>query len=160
MYAKAVLILLLLTPWGSPDTEKMYAKEYNESGNLKSEGWLLNSSKTNFWKYYHMNGTIASEGHYEENNKSGYWYYYNSQGKIIKEGHYTQGIAENWWIFYDLATLKTEKIQYQNNKKNGFCLVYDGRKLIKVEKYVDDIHKGTWTDIRSFKRDNPEVSLY
>ena len=160
MYAKLAIVVLLLTSWSNPDIDKMYSKEYHSNGNLKAEGWVHNMTKTNYWYFYHDNGKLASEGHYEDNNKSGYWHFYNSEGKVIKEGHYTNGVAEDWWIFYDLASNKKEKIQYQNNQKNGFCLVYQGRKLQKVEKYVNDIHKGTWTDVRSFKRDNPEVSLY
>lgn len=160
MYTKVVFIALFLISWNAPLTEKMYEKEYHHNGNLKAEGWILNNIKTNFWFFYHDNGAVASKGHYENNEKSGYWYFYNSQGKVIKEGHYEKGIAQDWWIFYDLATNSKQKIQYQNNQKNGFCLVYQGRKLQKVEKYVNDIHKGTWTDVRSFKRDNPEVSLY
>ncbi len=160
MYAKLTFILLLFASWSSPDIEKIYAKEYDETGNLKAEGWVMNASKVNYWKFYHDNGAVASEGHYENNKKTGYWHFYDKEGKVLKEGHYKNGIAENWWIFYDLATQTTQKVQYQHNKKNGFCLVYHSRKLQKVEKYVNDIHKGEWTTIRSFKKDNPEVSLY
>ncbi len=160
MYAKLTVLLLLFVSWSTPSADKMYSKQYDGQGSLQAEGWIQNDVKVNYWYYYHSNGKVASEGHYENNNKSGYWQFYNKEGKVVKEGHYNQGIAENWWIFYDLATNTKQKIQYQNNQKNGFSLVYQGRKLQKVEKYVNDNHKGTWTDIRSFKRDNPEVSLY
>lgn len=160
MYAKLAIVILLLTSWSNPDIDKMYSKEYYTNGNLKAEGWVHNMTKTNYWFFYHDNGKVAAKGHYENNERSGYWHFYNAQGKIVKEGHYRDGVAEDWWIFYDLATNKKQKIQYQNNQKNGFCLVYQGRKLQKVEKYVNDIFKGSWTDVRSFKRDNPEVSLY
>lgn len=160
MYAKLTFILILFISWSAPFADKMYTKEYDDSGTLKAEGWVKDNTKVNYWIYYHDNGKVASEGHYEDNHKSGYWHFYNKQGKVIKEGHYDKGIAENWWIFYDLAANTKQKIQYQNNKKNGFCLIYEGRKLQKVEKYVNDTHQGTWTDIRSFKRDNPEISLY
>lgn len=160
MYTKLAFLLIMLNSWGSLDIEKMYSKEYDKNGTLTAEGWVKDDIKINYWFYYHSNGEIASEGHYENNRKSGYWHFYNTKGKVVKEGHYNKGIAENWWIFYDLATNTKQKIQYQNNQKNGFCLVYKGSKLQKVEKYVNDIYKGSWTDIRSFKRDNPEVSLY
>ncbi len=138
---------------------KMYNKEYHSNGNLKAEGWVIEGQKTSYWYYYHTNGKIASKGHYKKNKKSEYWYYYNEDGALEKEGHYNQGIAENWWIFYDLATKDKRKIQYQKNQKNGFCLVYKGRKLIKVEKYIADEHKGEWKDLSSFRRDNPDVKL-
>ena len=159
MYTKLITILILFASWSNPSIDKMYAKEYDDNGNLKAEGWVKNESKINYWKFYHDNGILASEGHYENNEKSGYWHFYSRKGEIIREGHYNDGIVENWWIFHDLSTNKRLKIQYHNNQKNGFCLVYNGSKLEKVEKYENDLYRGMWTDLLSFKRDNPEVSL-
>ncbi|GGG18198.1 hypothetical protein GCM10011344_18540 [Dokdonia pacifica] len=156
--------LLILFLWISPSTNenavRMYSKEYYTNGNLKSEGWVMGSDKTSYWYYYHENGKLASRGHYKANHKTEYWYYYDKNGALEKEGHYKKGIAENWWIFYDLATQEKRKTQYQNNKKNGFSLIYQKNKLIKVEKYIQDVYKGMWTSISSFRRDNPDVKMY
>ncbi len=140
-------------------TEKTYAKEYYNNGKLKAEGWQFMDTKTDFWIYYHPNGEIASKGHYVDNQKNGYWHYYDANGALKKEGHYVKNSAENWWIFYDIANQKTSKFQYKNNEKNGFCLRYKKRKLIRAERYKNGVKDGEWTSIISFKRDNPGVSL-
>lgn len=159
MLSQILVLLLWITPTSEEGAVRMYNKEYHPNGNLKAEGWVMSGEKTSYWYYYHENGQIASKGHYKGNQKSKYWYYYNKDGALEKEGHYRQGIAENWWIFYDLATRDKRKTQYQNNKKNGFSLVYQKNKLVKVEKYIQDEYKGMWTSISSFKRDNPNVKL-
>lgn len=159
MLAKLTVVSLFISALTLGGVDKMYIKEYNNNGVLLSEGWMLNDSKIDFWKHYNQDGVLLSKGHYENDKKSGYWYFYNSDGKVIKEGHYTNGIAENWWIFHDLATQTKQKIQYQNNQKNGFCLVYKGRRLKRVDKYVNDKLRGSWTDVSSFRKDNPDVSF-
>lgn len=161
MRAIVVALLFLICTSFTADTEpQMYSKEYYSNGQIKAEGWLSGTQKTKYWIFYHENGATASEGHFNNDHKTDYWHYYNKQGKLIKEGHYDKGIAQNWWIFYDIARLETRKIQYKDNQKNGFCLVYENKKLTKVEKYVEDQYKGEWDSVRTFRRDNPEVSLY
>lgn len=160
MLSQLLVLLLWIVPSSDGDAVRMYNKEYHANGNLKAEGWIMDSEKTSYWYYYHENGELASKGHYKGNQKTNYWYYYKKNGSLEREGHYRQGIAENWWIFYDLATQGKRKTQYQNNKKNGFSLIYQKKKLIKVEKYTQDMFKGAWSDIRSFRRDNPDVKLY
>ena len=147
--------LLLLI--GSPI--KTYTKSYDTNGALTAEGWMMGTMKVKYWKFYHPNGNKAMEGHFKGNKETGYWYFYNEQGGKIREGHYRAGIAQDWWIFYDLATQETRKVQYQNNQRNGFCLVYRKGKLLKVEKYLNNTFQSEWTDVRSFKKDNPNVSL-
>lgn len=155
------LALLFLALSSFTQTEpQMYSKQYHANGVIKAEGWIKDSQKTKYWRFYYKDGSIASEGHYKNDLKSEYWHYYNQEGKLIKEGHYDTGIAQNWWIFYDIARQETRKIQFINNQKSGFCLVYKDKKLTKVEKYVADQYKGAWDSVRSFRRDNPGVSLY
>jgi len=160
MLIKVFSLLFCLTTLLSSGPSKSYSKNYNDQGQMVSEGWMMGTMKTNYWRFYHSNGQLASKGHFKNNLESGYWYFYNKEGQITKEGHYDQGIAENWWIFHDLAQQQTLKIQHQNNQKNGYGLVYKKNKLVKVIKYLSDIEKGTWTDLKSFRRDNPDVSLY
>ena len=160
MTTKAIAILLFVFFSFSTSEPTMYTKDYHADGAIKSEGWVMGGKKIKYWKFYHENGIISSEGHYSNNQKSKYWHFYDNEGKLIKEGHYEDGIAQNWWIFYDIARQETRKIQYVDNHSNGFCLVYKKKKLIKVEKYINDQLKGEWTSISAFRRDNPDVSLY
>jgi len=161
MILKLTIAIFFILGSGPKETDavKLYAKDYYANGQLKSEGWSMGDMKVKYWKFYHSNGTIAAKGHFSSNKKTGYWYFYREDGSLEREGHYNSDIAEKWWIFYDLAERNKEKVEYQNNKKNGYSLVYKGRKLVKVKKYRNDQRIGEWTDKKSFKRDNPEIRL-
>ncbi len=144
--------------------EKQYHKEYYQNGSIKAEGWKINDKKIDYWYEYYPNGQVAKEGHFYNNKKNGYWFFYTSDNKLAKEGHFIDNNAEKWWIIYDIASANkktqiTRKFQYRKNKKNGYCLLYKGKNLFKAEKYKDDKKTGEWTDIASFKRDNPNASL-
>ncbi|MDY8134778.1 hypothetical protein [Aquimarina sp. 2201CG5-10] len=138
---------------------KEYHYEYYTDGTIKSEGWKLGDNKVDFWHFYYPNGKVSSEGHYINNQKHGYWYFYSDKSDLLKEGHFINDKAEKWWIIYDIAAGITKKYQYKNNKKEGFCLLYKNNKLFKAEKYINNMKTGEWTDIFSFKRDNPNASL-
>jgi hypothetical protein len=140
--------------------EKMYTKEFYSNGTIKAEGWKMASVKTGYWKFYYSNGELASKGHFRKDKRNSYWHFYNENGQLSKEGHYVDGSAENWWIFHDIANSRTNKYQYKNNQKHGFCLIYKKRKLILAEKYSHDKKEGEWSSIIDFKRDNPGVYFY
>ncbi len=139
--------------------QKEYHYEYYPNNVVKAEGWKIGEIKVDFWHFYHASGNISHEGHFKNNKKSGYWYFYTKEGNLSKEGHFVNDKAEKWWIIYDIATGITRKYQYQNDKKEGYCLVYRNNKLFKAERYINNQKTGEWTDIFSFKRDNPNASL-
>ena len=161
MILKLTIAFFLITGTllGSNEPAKAYTKDYYTNGQLKAEGWSVGNSKTKYWKFYHANGKLASSGHFSENKKDGYWYFYREDGSLEREGHYDKGIAQKWWIFYDLAGRNKEKVEFQNNQKNGYSLIYKGSKLVKVRKFKHDTIVGEWTDKKSFKRDNPEIKF-
>ncbi|MBW1297507.1 toxin-antitoxin system YwqK family antitoxin [Aquimarina litoralis] len=144
--------------------QKEYHREYYSDGSIKAEGWKINNQKTDYWYSYYPDGNVLEKGHFKNNKKQGYWYFYSSENKLLKEGHFINNKAEKWWIIYDIATINkkdrvTRKFQYRNNKKNGYCLLYKNDKLFKAEKYIDNQKMGEWTDVFSFKKDNPNASL-
>ena len=163
--AYKLFILLITFSFYSYQTanQKEYHREYYSDGSLKAEGWKLNDQKVDYWYLYHLNGSVSEKGRFDNNKKDGYWYFYSHENKLTKEGHFINDKAEKWWIIYDIAP-NTEnskivrKYQYQNNKKNGYCLLYENDRLFKAEKYVDDQKIGEWTDILSFKKDNPNTT--
>ena len=57
---------------------------------------------------------------------------------VEKEGHFINGEKNNWWLFYDKKGNLSHKCQLKDNQKNGYCLHYHNKKLVKAEKY----HKG------------------
>jgi len=146
------------------NVQKRYHREYYNDGAIKAEGWKMGDQKINYWYSYYPNGNILEQGHFINNKKNGYWFFYSSKNKLTKEGHFINDKAEKWWIIHDIAASNrkdriTRKYQYQNNKKNGFCLLYKNKRLFKAERYIDDQKTGEWTDVSSFKRDNPNASL-
>jgi len=159
MLTKSLIAIFLLSLPILDGGTKSYEKQYSNSGNLKAEGWKMGDMRVAYWKFYHSNGVVLSKGHYDKNQKDGYWYFYNTAGDILKEGHYDSGTAQDWWIFYDLAARETRKVQYKNGLRDGFCLVYKNGSLKQVERYIKNQKKGVWNDIRSFKRDNPNISF-
>ncbi|WP_299434843.1 hypothetical protein [uncultured Aquimarina sp.] len=165
MMHKLFIILATFSFFGNQiKAQKEYHREYYSNGSIKAEGWKMDHQKIDYWYTYHSNGNISEQGHFRNNKKIGYWYFYSAENKLIKEGHFTNDKAEKWWIIYDIAAGNnknqiTRKYQYQNNKKNGYCLLYKNDKLFKAEKYIDDQKTGEWTDIFSFKKDNPNASL-
>jgi len=58
-------------------------------------------------------------------------------------------------VFYE--EFQTKKIQLRDNRKEGFGLVYEGKKLKKAEKYMNDKKTREWTSVFSFRKDNPDV---
>lgn len=138
---------------------KKYVKEFYNNGQLKAEGWQQMTVKTDYWIFYHPNGSIASKGHFKDNKRHGYWYFYHSEGALEKEGHFILNSAEDWWIFYEIGSSNKSKFQFKNNQKDGICLRYKNKKLVKAERYHKDQKMGEWTSVRSFRRDNPDVQL-
>ncbi|GAA3519583.1 hypothetical protein GCM10022393_37250 [Aquimarina addita] len=144
--------------------QKEYTREYYDNGILKAKGWKIGTTKTDYWFHYHQNGAIAEQGGYKNNQKEGYWYFHSQNQKLSKEGHFKNNKAESWWIIYDIHTLNNKnriikKYQYQGNKKNGYGLLYKNNILFKAEKYINDQKIAEWTDVYSFKKDNPSASL-
>jgi len=158
------LFLFLFSIFGNQEpVSEEYRYEYYSNGVVKSKGWISDSNKKGYWYFYYPNGRVSKKGHFTNDEKDKYWYFYSQQGQLVKEGHFIKGKAEKWWIIYDIAEKKenrvTRKYQYKNNKKNGYCLLYRNDKLFKAEKYNNDQKTGEWTDIFSFKKDNPNASL-
>lgn len=134
--------------------QKEYVKNYNDNGILKSEGWIQNKKKVDFWLFYYNNSAIKKKGHFNNGKESGYWYFYNQENKKTKEGHYIYGNKEKWWIFFNEVEEVSYKCQFKNNKKNGYCLIYKNNDLVKASKFKDDKLIKEWNDFASFRKEN------
>jgi hypothetical protein len=149
---KSICALLLLP---SLETEKVYIKEYYNTGILKAEGWTNNNTKEGYWVYYYPEGSKEKKGHYHKDKKHGYWYFYSEKNELVKEGHFNQGLKQDWWTFYENEAHL--KVQYTDDKRNGFGLVYQNKRLKKAIKFEKDKQIGEWSSVMSFRRDNPQV---
>ena len=147
-----ILIALLFSFIG--EKEKEYYKDYHPNGLLKSEGWLINKSKSGYWKFYFNNGKVANSGHYQNGRKNEYWHYYYKDGILAKEGHYQAGAPVNWWIYYNQNGHVVHKCQLRNGVKDGYCLKYKDQELTSAEKYSNGKKIDEWFSFTSFKREN------
>jgi antitoxin component YwqK of YwqJK toxin-antitoxin module len=60
----------------------------------------------------------------------------------------------NWWLFYDKEGHIAHKCQLKNNQKNGYCFLYEKKKLVKASKFKNGKKTKEWTNFSSFKKEN------
>ena len=107
-----------------------------------------------YFKNYYPNGKLKSEGWLNQNQKEEYWFFYNENGSKKEEGHYKNNQKVNWWVYYDEKQTITKKCEYKSNKLNGISIVYVKGEITKAEKYNNGEKIKTWTDLDEFKKDN------
>lgn len=157
MFIKVFAILTLLLSFGNLTgnmENSMYQKEYFDTGETKSKGWVYNGIKTGYWRFYHRNGKLAAKGHFRKGKRVDYWYFYSKKGNLQKEGHYLNGTKANWWQFYDSYGRLIHKCQLNKGKKDGYCLMYRNNDIVKAEKYKNGKRLKAWTSFSSFKKEN------
>lgn len=155
MFPKLFFMVTLFLFLGNASEEiGMYHRDFYPTGKLKSEGWLNNGAKVEYWKFYHSNGRLSEEGHYKNDRRIAYWKFYTPIGKPVQEGHYENGEKSDWWLFYDANGKLIQKCQLSNGKKNGYCLQYMDETLTSAEKYQNDKKIKEWYSFSSFKKEN------
>ena len=135
-------------------SQKEYQKSYYKNGVLKKEGWLENNVKENYWFFYYPNGKVKEQGHFKNGLKEQYWLFFYDNGKAKKEGHYLSGKQNKWWVYHNKKGEVIYKCQLVDNLRNGYCLLYKDKKIIKASKFVDDKKIKEWNDYSSFKKEN------
>lgn len=60
MHLYLFIFLSFFTNIDSPNS-KQYIKNYYENGTLKSEGWITNNYKTDYWYFYDKNANIKKK---------------------------------------------------------------------------------------------------
>ncbi|WP_418262406.1 toxin-antitoxin system YwqK family antitoxin [Flavobacterium faecale] len=127
----AIIPILFLCFFGISE-QKQYSKDYYSNGKLKSQGWLNQNEKVDYWFYYYENGLKKEEGHYLGNKKTKWWIFYNSNEEIIR------------------------KSEYKDNKQNGLSILYKSGKICKAEKYKMGIKIKEWHNLMDYQKDNKE----
>jgi antitoxin component YwqK of YwqJK toxin-antitoxin module len=132
---KKVFYLLLLFTFFQVSAQKTYFKDYYDNGKLKSEGWVNQNKKVDYWFYYFENGNKKEEGHFIDNKKC------------------------KWWIFYYSNEEINKKCEFDNGQMNGFSLVYRSNQIIRAEKYIMGKKTKEWNSLTEFKKDNTTTFL-
>lgn len=154
MHFKLLFLIFAMILTDSLQTGATYYKDYYESSQIKSEGWIENNQEKGYWKFYYESGRISAQGHYKDNKREKYWYFYNPNGIKSKEGNYVQGHMTKWWLFYDAKGKISHKCQLSNGRKNGYCLKYKNEELVSAEKYRNGKKIKEWFNFIDFQREN------
>jgi antitoxin component YwqK of YwqJK toxin-antitoxin module len=149
---KFPLIVFSLIIFLSP----IYKVSYHQNGILKSEGWLDDDKKIDYWHFYYSNGNIKSKGHYDNNAKDKYWHYFDLNGNKVEEGRYKNDMKHGWWKIYKQDTLI--EVKYNYSIKTGLAIYYVGSNPVKAEYYKKGNKTNEWFNLRDFKREYPLVN--
>jgi antitoxin component YwqK of YwqJK toxin-antitoxin module len=114
-------------------------------------------------KFYYENGKISSEGYMKNGKPNGYWKTYYINGKLQAEGNRKFFLLDSTWVFYDIDGDTLKKINYFEDKKNGYFYTYQYEKidsnkiggLLSKELYYNNLKEGTscYYDIKTGKID-------
>ena len=133
-------------------TQQEMTKEYWDNGNLKSEGFLNDTTKTGSWKYYDdgIDGRLISEGNYKEGEKDGLWKDYdydeNVENDIVvwegtyKNG-YPEGVVKEYWDNGKISIETTWKDGQQNGSQTFY---YRNGQIEQSGNYKDNLLVGIW----------------
>lgn len=126
---KIFYIFIISVLFGN-QSPKTYQKTYFDNGNIKSEGWIQNNLKTDYWFYYYENGRKKEEGHYKNDKKT------------------------KWWVFYDVNEEVVKKSKFENDKMDGLTIIYYKGNIIRAEKFLKGEKVKQWDSLSEFKKDN------
>ncbi|SEL43773.1 Antitoxin component YwqK of the YwqJK toxin-antitoxin module [Aquimarina amphilecti] len=129
-------------------------KNYYASGNLKSEGQLINKEKTGEWISYYENGEQESIRNYKNDLLDGYQKIDYSQ-VLYMEGSYKEGIKIGEWKSYFKKNKKLKYLRHFDNKGRAtgeWKNYYDSGELINIENYSNGSQNGK--QVEYFKNGN------
>lgn len=77
-----------------------------------------------FTRFYYQSGNLSSEGFIENGKANGYWKNYYENGTLKSEGNRVNFLLDSTWIFYNIDGNISKKINYREDKKNGYSYTY------------------------------------
>jgi antitoxin component YwqK of YwqJK toxin-antitoxin module len=102
-------------------------------------------------QFFYPSGQLSSEGTMVDGQPDGYWITYYATGIKKSEGKRTNFLLDSIWTFYDNKGDTLQKISYMFGKRNGYHVVYgyEGLKqgrdfgvVVSRELYVNDKREG------------------
>ena len=105
-------------------TQQEMTKEYWDNGNLKSEGFLNDTTKTGVWKLYNPQNELKQKGKYLNGEKEGLWFFYTSSNSEHKRRLWSHDFYKNGEEMYSVQFGKDGKIKdFHIYDKDGFYLL-------------------------------------
>ena len=141
--------------------DSLFQRFYYPSGNVSSEGFLLNNTPAGRWVNYHLNGQIKSIGSWKNNKLDGDWIFFDTLGnrqlsekyilgqrngkqikydsnRVTKISTFLNGVKEGkeYIYFENLDSVMKRINHYSNNQKDGKSYEYDtAGKVITIFEY-------------------------
>jgi len=128
------------------ESGKIKLKEYNNSGQVLSEGKATtDGTKEEFWQFFYPGGIVQSEGNFRTDRRSGPWKFYYPDGKIEQEGYYADGREDGLWTWYYPSGEVRREENYYRGREDGLSVEYDqsGAEITRGE-YLDGYREGEW----------------
>ncbi|MCR9152804.1 MAG: hypothetical protein NXI09_01730 [Bacteroidetes bacterium] len=93
-------------------------------------------------RYFYENGQVSSEGTLRNGKPDGFWKSYYRNGLLKAEGNRKNFELDGNWIFYDRDGFKTSEINYQKGQRSGLSKKYLEGRLLKIDRYENNIQEG------------------
>jgi antitoxin component YwqK of YwqJK toxin-antitoxin module len=119
-------------------------KEYYPTGELKSQGYYINSNTDGVWKFYFENQQIEVEGRYKNGKKEGTWFWYYPNGAVLQEENWSNGKLDGIFTEYNESGEVTAKGEYLEGTEEGEWFYLQGNAIEKGT-YYDGLREGLWT---------------
>jgi len=119
-------------------------REFYPTGELKSEGYYINSEQDGVWKFFFQNQDLELEGHYKDGKKEGVWYWYYPDGEVLQEENWHQGTLDGDFIEYDESGNVVVKGAYLEGTEEGEWIYVQGNATERGV-YYDGMRTGLWT---------------
>ncbi len=124
-----------------------YAKNFYESGKLKSEGKFINQKKDSTWIVLREDGTMLSKDNYADDKLNGTSTVYHIEGQPSQVNTYKNGVLNGPSIsYYDNGKTLGER-NYLEGKIQGAVKTYYLSGALKTQgAYTNDFPSGSWSN--------------
>lgn len=150
-FRNIVLFLLIFLQFSFVFAQSNYEKNYFQSGQLKSEGWVTKGKKNGYWKFYSASGQLEKEGHFTNDKAVKYWFLYHSNGIVKAQGELNGHDKIGWWLFYINNGKLSEKVEYKLGKKHGYSIIYNAGKIVRVDQYENGTKVNEWHSLEEYR---------
>ena len=124
--------------------DSIYKEFFFNSGEISSEGYLINNFPGGKWVSYYSNSKIKSIGYWKNALLDSSWVFYDSSGQITLLENYKKNLKNGFSYEYDISGFTIRKTFYKDGKKEGKeVLYYKGTQQVKIENsYKKNIKDG------------------
>ncbi|MCI5054994.1 MAG: hypothetical protein MRY83_02735 [Flavobacteriales bacterium] len=113
-----------------------------DTGELSSEGIIVNGQPEGVWTSYFRNGTVKSIGTWESGKLDSLWLFYTEDGIPESEIYYVDGLKHGWYKKFNKEGFLVSKEKYVRDKRAGYSYYYKDNRLSEKTKFKGDKEHG------------------